>query len=451
MLPRINLVLSVTDDAVPYKVFCSRNQKGSVPLKTPVPRTFSVLRRREGRNMDICFVAPRFPFPIIKGDTLRAYHQIRELSRDHRIHLIAAVEAPVSDAALLEMRKYCAAIEVVHTSRLRSYASLATLGFASRLPLQVLYFDSPQLRAAVRRVTSRGRFDVVHAMTIRVAPSVFAGSNVPIVVDFMDSFAANIQTRREVVGPVMRRFYDLEYARVASYERSVAARTAGGFVIADLDRDAIQEPRLAIIPNGVDTQAVPFSDVGREAATLLFTGNMGYQPNIDAVVWFTGACWAKLRERHPALRLVIAGARPAPAVVALGRMPGVEVTGKVDSMLPYLHRATVAICPIRCGSGMQNKVLEAMAAGVPVVTSSFANRSIGASDLEAEIVDTESQVFANAVSRLLNDANLRGRRALAARRFVESEYSWSQRAAQLVTLYESAIAYQARSRLLNAG
>jgi sugar transferase (PEP-CTERM/EpsH1 system associated) len=389
--------------------------------------------------MNICFVTPRFPFPITKGDTLRAYNQIRELGRTHDVHLIAGSEGPVPDASLRELQQHCRSVDVVRIGRARSFATVATLGLGSRLPLQVLYFLAPELRARVERAVKREAFDIIHAMTIRVAPAVFGTHGVPVVVDFMDSFAANISTRRALAGPVARRVYDLELERVTAYERDVARRAAGGFVIAELDRDAIGDPGLAIIPNGVDRETFRFHAGERDAATLIFTGNMGYGPNVDAVTWFAAECWPALAARHPGLRFQIVGARPAPAVSALTRMPGIEVTGRVDSMVPYLHRATVAVCPIRCGSGMQNKLLEAMATGAPVVTTEFANRGIGAVPNRDLLTAADAPAFVEAVSQLLANPDLRARQAAAAQTWVDATYGWARHADALVQLYARAI------------
>jgi sugar transferase (PEP-CTERM/EpsH1 system associated) len=389
--------------------------------------------------MNICFVTSRFPYPISKGDTLRAYHQVRELSVNHSVHLIAAAETPVSASALREMQKYCTGIDVVKIGRARSFATVAALGIASRLPLQVLYYLAPELRSQVVRAAKQQRFDVIHAMTIRVAPAAFAVPAVPVVVDFMDSYGANIATRRALVGPLKRRVYDMEFARVTAYEREVARRAAGGLVIAELDRNTIGRSDLAVVPNGVDLDAFRFHDGERDPATLIFTGNMGYQPNVDAVTWFAAEIWPALKAAHPELRLQIVGARPTPAVCALGRIPGIEVTGRVDSMVPFLHRATIAVCPIRCGSGMQNKLLEAMATGVPVVTTDFANRGIGASAGRELAVAADGGQFIDAVLRLLADPALRSRHAHAAKIWVEATYGWSRHAMALVDEYRRAV------------
>jgi len=389
--------------------------------------------------VNICFVASRFPYPVTKGDSLRAYHQIRELSREHRVALISAVEHAPSAEALATMTALCESVETVTISRTRSLATVASRAIGSPVPLQVLYFVSEPFRRAVRRALARERFDIVHAMMIRVAPAVLPRTGPPVVVDFMDSYAANIATRREHVAGIVRSLYDLEGKRVARYERDVARQADGGVVIAEFDRKIIGDSRLAVVPNGVDTETLAFYSGEREPATLVFTGNMGYHPNVDAVTWFAGACLPALRARYHAVRLMIVGARPAARVTALARLPGIEVTGQVESMAPYLRRATVAVCPIRCGSDMQNKVLEAMAAGVPVVTTDFANRSVAATPGAHVQVAADAASMTSAISRLLSDESLRARQAIAARTFVESTYSWAQHGRALVAAYERAI------------
>jgi glycosyltransferase involved in cell wall biosynthesis len=151
------------------------------------------------------------------------------------------------------------------------------------------------------------------------------------------------------------------------------------------------------------------------------------------------------------LRFQIVGARPAPAVSALGRLPGIEVTGRVESMVPYLHRATIAVCPIRCGSGMQNKLLEAMATGAPVVTTEFANRGVGAVAGRDLQVAADAGQFTAAVVRLLADPGSRARQAQSAEAWVDATYGWPRHAAALVAEYRRAIGATAPNVLDKAG
>jgi sugar transferase (PEP-CTERM/EpsH1 system associated) len=396
-------------------------------------------------TMNICFVCPRFPFPILKGDTLRAYHQIKELSKqNHSIHLIAISEhVEPTEEAKNEMLQYCDSIEIISISKSHSLQMLIKHGLFSKYPLQVLYFLSPKLREAVQSAISRRHFDIIHVMTIRIIPAALNTLNVPVVVDFMDSYGANISTRKEYVNPLVKLGYNVECARVAKYERRVALQVDGGIVIAELDRETIGNPLFSVIPNGVDLDAfLGPNDGTRSVNTLIFTGNMGYQPNVDAVTWFVANCWQHLYKKFPNLKFLIVGARPAASILELAQIPGIEVTGQVESMMPYFNRATVSVCPIRCGSGMQNKVLEAMAAGVPVVTTEFVNRAINAeTNSQISVVpDNDANAFIAAVADLLCDNAKASQQAKAARSFVENNFTWSFRATQLIALYDKVIA-----------
>ncbi len=356
------------------------------------------------------------------------------------MHLISATDVPIGSPALAEMRRYCSAIEVVSIPRAQSIVSIARLGPLTQIPFQVLYFNSDTLRKKVAVAVERSNFDVLHAMTVRIAPAVFDVKNVPIVVDFMDSFAANLATRRETAGFANRLLYESEYRRVAPYERRIARRAAAGFVIAERDRQNIGERSLTVIPNGVELDEFQFNGGERDHHTLIFTGNMGYEPNIDAVTWFASECFPALRAAEPRLRFQIVGARPAPQVLALGRLPGIEVTGYVESVVPFLQRATVAVCPVRCGSGMQNKLLEAMATGVPVVTTDFANRGVnGVAGREVQVA-ADAESFTAAVMRLIRDPALRATQAATAYAAMQARYSWDVHARAVTEVYEHAIA-----------
>jgi hypothetical protein len=195
-----------------------------------------------------------------------------------------------------------------------------------------------------------------------------------------------------------------------------------------------------VIPNGVDTDAFAFSRNGRDSNTIVFVGNMGYHPNVDAAVWFAESVWPTIKQSRPNLKLLIVGARPAPAVSALAsRFPDVVVTGPVPSVLEYLHKGAIAICPLRCGSGMQNKVLEAMAAGTPIVATSIANLAIGGRNEKELMVADRPEAFAAAVSALLDAPKRRETIADNARAFVEA-FSWRQHARAFNDVYRRIIA-----------
>ena len=392
--------------------------------------------------MKICFVAPRFPYPALKGDTLRTFHQIQALSRRHRLTLVSLHDRPVTGEQLAPLQAICERVHVVvhppWQAALRTAAGL----FTSQ-PLQVSYYRSARLRQVLDDVLSTEKFDAVHVSLIRMAPYAWelvkAPRGVPVVLDLVDCLSLNLRSRLgEQRGP-LRALYDLEYRRVRDYERAAARHFPNLVISSPVDRELLGG-RAQVLPNGVDLERFPFrGQEGRDPETLIFTGNMAYPPNEEAVLWFVRRVWPLLQARRPGLRLEVAGASPGPRVRALAEKdPRVSVLGRVPSMADHLGRATVSVCPLQSGSGIQNKVLEAMAAGTPVVSTTIGNQGIQAAPERELLVADSPEDFAAAVERLLAEPALRARLATYARAFVEERFRWESHASALEALYTGA-------------
>jgi sugar transferase (PEP-CTERM/EpsH1 system associated) len=388
--------------------------------------------------MRICFVTPRFPYPPLKGDTLRVYHQLRALSREHQITLVSLAEEPISECVYAEVAALCKRVEVVQLARARVLLNLGT-GVLAREPLQVLYYHEPKFQERLEEVLANADFDVVHATLIRMLPYVWRRSSPPVAVDLIDSLGLNLAARRKQVGGIKRIGYEVEYRRVRRYEAAVVRRFPALAVSSEADRRALGgRPNIRVIPNGVDLEQFTFQGIeGREPATLVFTGNMGYHPNEEAVVWLAGEVWPLLRARHPNVRLQIVGASPTDRVRALHDAEnGIEVLGKVPEVTTYLHKATIAVCPMRSGSGIQNKVLEAMATGTPVVATSIANRGVQGQPERDLLVTDSAEAFAQAIANLLDNPARRERLAASAQHFVAERFQWTEHGRKLTAIYE---------------
>jgi sugar transferase (PEP-CTERM/EpsH1 system associated) len=387
--------------------------------------------------MRICFLTPRFPYPPLKGDTLRVYHQLRTLSPDHRITLLSLADAPVSAADHAQIAALCERVEVVPLPRWRALWNVGR-GVASSRPLQVHYYQMAAVQRRLTALLSGGRFDVVHATLIRVLPYVWQERRPPVVVDLIDTLTLNLADRRDQVRGPKRLGYELEYRRVRQYESAVVRHFPALVVTTEADRqDLGGGAHITVIPNGVDMERFAFhGPAGRDPATLIFTGNMGYHPNEEAVIWFAAEVWPLLRARRPAARWQIVGANPGDRVRALAQPGnGIEVLGKVPDMTTYLGQATVAVCPMRSGSGIQNKVLEALAVGTPVVATSIANRGVQAVPDRDLLVADGAPEQAAARAEVLDDAAAQTRLAAAGRAFVEQQFRWESHARRLTAIY----------------
>lgn len=388
--------------------------------------------------MRILFVTARFPAPPLKGDQVRAYHQIRLLSRDHELTLVSFGGPAVSEAARAEMASYCR--RVVLVPQRRAAAALSLVGGAlSRLPFQTLLYQSPDMRRAIAGVLRAERFDVAHLQLARMAPYLEHTHSLPRVVDLIDALSVNMERRyRRDRGPLRLAAY-VEWQRMRRYEQQVCRSFDAVTIVSEEDRAAIGPwPNLQVNPNGVDLSQFPFHRQGRDAQTLVFTGNMGYFPNIDAVCWFAEQVLPRVLAEAPGTRFVIVGTNPDPRVHTLAEAnSAITVTGRVPRVQDYLERAALAVVPMQGGSGMQFKVIEAMASGAPVVATPFALGGITVSHERHLLIADTAPAFAEQVLRLMRSPELRDELAAHARQMVEQQFSWECVVGDLERLYQT--------------
>ena len=246
----------------------------------------------------------------------------------------------------------------------------------------------------------------------------------------------------------MNWLFRLEAKRMAHYERELISSFDQQVVSSPLDKEAIGTcETLHVIPNGVNVEDFPYTENGREDNLIVFTGRMGYFPNAEAALYFATRVFPLILRQVPDARFLIVGADPPRRVRQLARLPGVEVTGYVPHIQDYLARATVTVAPMQGGTGIQNKVLEAMASGTPVVATPCALTGIEAQDGEHLLVAQDAKGLAEQVVRLLKDPALRCRLARSARRLVEEKYTWERSVAMLEEVYRLAIGRRSPSEM----
>jgi glycosyltransferase involved in cell wall biosynthesis len=263
----------------------------------------------------------------------------------------------------------------------------------------------------------------------------------PRVIDFVDALSLNMRRRGSQDHPLVRWIFRIEGRRLQGYERWLCLAADRAVVASPRDRGEMGAlPNLSVVTNAVETSRFPFSREGRDPHTLAFTGNMGYFPNADAVVWFARQVLPRIRAVLPAARLQVVGARPTREVRRLAAVGGpVEVVGYVEDVGAFLRRASASVVPIRVGAGQQFKVLEAMASGTPVVATSVAAGGLDAVGGEHLLVADDPAAFAEQALRLLRDRALSDRVARSARRLVEEKYTWERSVADLEDVYRLAL------------
>ncbi len=390
--------------------------------------------------MRILFLAPRFPYPALRGDQVRAYHQIRVLSRRHGVTLVALADRGVSSAAADHMRTMCERMIVLPVPWRRRLAGLARLLAGDPRPAQALLYAAVG-REVVRELIEGGAFDVVHAQLLRTVCLVPSGQRLPLVVDLVDALSASYRRRMAIARPWLRPALAFEARRLFRFEQELLQSPAHCLLVSEGDAHALGTAgRRAIVnPNGVDPAAFSFSPETGAPQRVVFVGNLGYPPNSDAVIWFASDVLPRLRARIPESEFIIVGPRAPRTVQRLAGIPGVVVTGVVPDVHAALTAARVAVAPLRAGAGMQNKVLEAMASGTPVVATHLAVSGI---ELEAGthcLVADSPDDFAESVAAVLGRQDLRHRLVTAARGLVAERYTWERSVAQLEALYTDAV------------
>ncbi len=382
----------------------------------------------------VLFLTPRFPHPLDKGDKLRAFHQIRVLSEHHDVFLCALSHDPVARASLAALAPYCAGIEVIGLSRAGSWFRTAVAGLRNQ-PFQVGYFASRAATLKVHRLAGEFAPDHIIAQLIRTAHYV-KGIPVAKTIDYMDAFSRGLAQREEMTPAPIRPALRRERRAVSRFERAVFADFDHHTIISDRDRQFIDHDgrdTIRLVPNGVDLEAFA-PRTGPTDTDLLFVGNMSYSPNVTAAKILAREILPRVQRVRPGCNLLIAGTTPTRAVLRL-RSRSVTVTGWVDDIAGCYARSRVFVAPMMAATGIQNKLLQAMAAGLPCVTTSIANQALGASPDEVVLARTPSE-FADAVDSLLNNPEAARELGRRGRELVLRSFQWRQATRPLLDIIE---------------
>ena len=386
--------------------------------------------------MRLLFLTARLPYPPTRGDRLRAYHFLRVLSQEHRITLLSFIGDESEAGNLNPLRAFCEDIQLVHRAPWQS-ALGAAAGAWRPLPLQALYYRSPVMRGAVDRLLERGQFDAVYVHLFRMAQYVSNRFHPYRILDLTDAISGEVARSLPYRDPLWRLIYRLELPRIYRYERQMVGHFDETWLISEAEREAVAAavgagvagdgrppPNLRVVPNGVETERYRPQVRPASQPALVFVGHMGVFHNIDAAERLAETILPRVRETLPTARLDLIGAEPVARVRALAGRPGVRVLGHVVDLNAALNEATVFVAPLRFAAGVQNKVLEAMAAGLPVVTTAEVNAGLRATPGEHLLLAEDDEDVALATTALLGDAAERVRLGQAGRAFVLENFRW---------------------------
>jgi glycosyltransferase involved in cell wall biosynthesis len=374
--------------------------------------------------MKILAICPRIPEDGKKGDQVLSFHRLSYLARNHQIELICFASRDDDSEAIKKLESLGIVVRVIHWNKWLAVLSALRAVFDHSTPFQCALFQSGLFQQAVESALINFKPEAVYAVTIRGLGNLGI-YNAPLFVDLVDSMALNFSRRVEMAHGLKRWLLNWECERVTEYERRVALRANCSFVVSSIDQTVIGSDKVDVIPLGIDGRQFFKSADARVDPVIVFTGNMNYKPNVDAVLWFYEYCWDKLKLVMPDIRLVIAGSNPTSNIIALRADKTVAVTGRVPSIATVINTAHVSIAPMQSGSGMQFKILEAMACGVPVVATSLGLGDIGAeADRDLLLADTADS-FVDAILSLLKSPDLRAKIGNAGWQYVNSHHTWN--------------------------
>lgn len=366
----------------------------------------------------------RVPWPLDKGDKLRAYHQARELAKSNEVFLCCLSDRKPNADALTELNKIVQHVEIIPLYKVNIAFRLFTALFSSK-PFQVHYFYQNQARKKIDQLISDFKPDHLYCQMIRTSEYIKNYLHHKKTIDYMDALSKGYQRRITGSSGIMKFFIKAEYQRLAGYEHLIFDYFDYHTIISNQDKGFIyhsESKRIAVIPNGIDKDY--FSEISCiPEYDLVFTGNMSYPPNIEAALTLIYKILPEIRKTLPETRLLIAGTNPAASIIKAAS-ENVVISGWIPDIRSAYSSAKVFVAPMWLGSGLQNKLLEAMSMGLPCVTSDLANNALKASSGTHILIGNTNSEIAQACVRLLKDSELQNTIASRGKEYVQSTFSW---------------------------
>jgi polysaccharide biosynthesis protein PslH len=399
--------------------------------------------------MKILSLTPQRPFPPQQGTQIRNFHLLKALAGAHRVDLLSFSRPGEAIEVSSPLRQLCGQMALLPAPRRSRARRLSTL-LTSRLPDVATRLSSDVFGTAICQFLKSGRYDAVQVEGIEMAsyiPLIRATSPRTAIV-FDDHNAEYLLQRRAAVVDARRpagwpgALYSLvQWFRLKRYEAWACSMADAVLAVSEEDATALRKlaPGIepVVVPNGVDTSYYQWNRTnGAKGAELLFTGTMDFRPNVDAMRWFTSDILPRLSSHRQDVRLHVVGRAPSSAVLRLAaKRREVVVTGPVEDVRPYFRQSSVFVIPMRIGGGVRLKLLEALAMGVPVVSTTMGAAGTGlVNGKEILLADTPGQ-FAREVLRLLENPALRYKIAGEGHRAAEERFDWSKVTPPLLELY----------------
>ena len=376
----------------------------------------------------------RIPYPLDKGDKLRAFHQIKDLNASYQVILCCLSTHKIDPEAERKLKAICFELKIIQLG----YAGILWrlfLALFNDKPFQVAYFYSKKAQQELDAIIEKHLPKRFFCQLIRVAEYAKKYSIFSKTLDYMDALSIGMERRAEKAPFYLKPIVSVEAKRLRNYEEKMFQYFEKKVIISLADKEHLTHSNateIAVIPNGIDTEFFK-SDNRSKKTDILFTGNMGYLPNVESAQYLVKNILPILNSD---IAVQICGKSPSYKVRSLAAS-NVEVTGWVDDIRTAYDEAKIFVAPLMLGSGLQNKLLEAMAMGLPCVTTPLANNALGAIPEEEILIASNEAEFKTQIERLISDPDLSNKIAENGHAFVTKNYNWQACNRRLMEVIES--------------
>lgn len=388
--------------------------------------------------MKILMLTPYFPYPLVSGGQTRTYNLLKNLAQKHQITLFSFIRKDEEREFIPQLLKYCPRVEVFKRRRAWSVFNILTAG-VTPLPLLVSIYYSPKMKKIICQELEKNSYDLIHAECFYVMPNL-PKTEIPILlVEQTIEFLVYQHFAKTFPLKVLRPFLYFDVTKIRFWEKHYWQKADLVAAMCQSDKEIMESlvPRLhvEIVPNGIDGDF--FSEVKFQKSkkpTVLFVGNFKWLQNKEAAMILVEKIWPQIKEKVKDTRLLIVGRNPTVKIKNLASSQ-ISVLENLEDIREAYQKATLLLAPIKGPGGTRFKILEAMASGTPVVTTSVGIEGIGAKDGQEALICDEPKKLAAAAVRLLQDPKLAQKISTSARKLVLEKYNWGKIAQDLDKIY----------------
>ncbi len=384
--------------------------------------------------MKILYLTARQPYPVTKGDQIIAYEQIKELSKNHEIYLVSFYN---KDYKILvnEMNKYCKKLYLFKDSKIKQLiaASKTVFNFSS---IQANCYYRYDVNKKIKEVYNEIEPDIIHVQSFRMA-RYFLDENIKNKsIDLIDAYSLNMLNRAKKAKNILKLLWYSEYHLLKRFEKDILKRYKYKFIVAERDKDYLQDSGIVVNYNGTSLNNENKKEINKNNnVNIIFQGNMSYYPNVQAVIFLIEELLPKIKLLCSNVKLLVVGSNPSKEILKY-KSEDIEFTGYVESMKPYLNSADMAIYPIFSATGIQNKVLEAMASKIPcIVSKEAASGVLGLVDMKNILIADNLDQYISCFEYILNNKDDINLIVNEGYNLIKEKYSWGRNVSVLEKIW----------------